>query len=100
MSASAIRSHILAFTFYRPLKGKMISPGEIGILYSQRTPHSQPVPNKTIGDTWRTIPQDAQKGRSARPQRVKIRGVPSGYVEDLNDARKMLADFFSVPLKV
>ena len=25
-----------------------------------------------------TLPQDAQKGRSARPQRVKTRGVPSG----------------------
>jgi len=26
----------------------------------------------------RTPTQDAQKGRPARPQRVKIRGVPSG----------------------
>jgi len=26
----------------------------------------------------RTVPQDAQKGRPARPQRVKGRGVPSG----------------------
>ena len=32
---------------------------------------------------------------SARPQRVKSRGVPLGYVEGLNDARTMLADFFS-----
>jgi hypothetical protein len=26
----------------------------------------------------RTVPQDAQKVRPARPQRVKIRSVPSG----------------------
>jgi hypothetical protein len=44
----------------------------------------------------RTLPQDAQKGRPARPQRVKARGVPSGYVEGLNDARTLLADFFSI----
>ncbi len=43
-------------------------------------------------------PQDAQKGRSARPQRVKVRGVPVGYVEGLNDARTKLADFFSILL--
>jgi len=29
---------------------------------------------------------------------VKTRGVPSGYVEDLNDARTKLADFFSILL--
>jgi hypothetical protein len=27
---------------------------------------------------------------------VKGRGVPSGYVEGLNDARTLLADFFSI----
>jgi hypothetical protein len=58
-----------------------------------------------------TFPQDAQKGQTshppnpgaprralshARPQRVKTRGVPSRYVEDLNDARTPLADFFSI----
>ena len=42
------------------------------------------------------IKQDAQKGRPARPQRAKGRGVPSGYVEGLNDARTPLADFFSI----
>ena len=42
--------------------------------------------------------QDAQKGCPARPQRVKGRGVPLGYVEGLNDARTMLADFFSILL--
>jgi hypothetical protein len=47
-----------------------------------------------------TLSQDAQKGRSARPQRVKGRGVPSGYVEGLNDARTPLADFFSILLEV
>ena len=46
-----------------------------------------------------TLPQDAQKGRPARPQRVKGRGVPSGYVEGLNDARTLLADFFSILLE-
>jgi len=39
--------------------------------------------------------QVAQKGRPARPQRVKARGVPLGYVEGLNDARTKLAGFFS-----
>ena len=42
--------------------------------------------------------QDAQKGHPARPQRVKGRGVPSGYVEGLNDARTKLAGFFSILL--
>jgi len=43
-----------------------------------------------------TLSQDAQKGRPARPQRVKGRGVPLGYAEGLNDARTKLADFFSI----
>ena len=42
--------------------------------------------------------QGAQKGCPARPQRVKVRGVSSWYVEGLNDARTLLADFFSVLL--
>ena len=46
-----------------------------------------------------TLP-DAQKGRSARPQRVKSRGVPSGYVEVLNDVRTPLADFFSILIEI
>ena len=50
--------------------------------------------------TRSTSPQDAQKGRPARPQRVKTRGVPSGYVEDLNDVRTPLADFFSILLEL
>jgi hypothetical protein len=41
------------------------------------------------------IQQAVQKGRSARPQRVKGRGVPLGYVEGLNDARTTLAGFFN-----
>jgi len=44
------------------------------------------------------LPQDAQKVRPARPQRVKARGVPLRYVEGLNDARTPLADFFSILL--
>ena len=31
-------------------------------------------------------------------QRVKAQGVPLGYVEGLNDARTLLADFFSILL--
>ena len=42
--------------------------------------------------------QAVQKGRPARPQRVKARGVPLGYVEGLNDARTLLEGFFSVLL--
>ena len=42
--------------------------------------------------------RDAQKGRPARPQRVKGRGVPGGYVEGLSEARTLLANFFSIPL--
>jgi hypothetical protein len=44
--------------------------------------------------------KDAQKGLPARPQRVKIRGVPGGYVEGLNDARTKLEDFFSILIRV
>jgi hypothetical protein len=44
------------------------------------------------------ILQDVQKGRPARPQRAKTRGVPSGYVEGLIDARTPLAAFFSILL--
>jgi hypothetical protein len=46
----------------------------------------------------KTFLQHGQKGRPARPQRVKARGVPSGYVEGLNDARTKLADFFTMLL--
>ena len=38
------------------------------------------------------------KSSPARPQRVKARGVPLGYVEGLNDARTKLAGFFSILL--
>ncbi|MEK7760113.1 MAG: tetratricopeptide repeat protein [Nitrospirota bacterium] len=47
-----------------------------------------------------TVPQAAQKGRPARPQRAKARGVLLGYVEGLNNARTTLADFFSSLLVV
>ena len=47
----------------------------------------------------RAFPQDAQKGRPARPQRAKRQGVPLRYVEPLSDARTPLADFFSILLK-
>ncbi len=39
------------------------------------------------------------KSLSARPQRVKARGVPLRYVEGLNDARTPLAGFFNILLK-
>jgi|CXWL01.1.fsa_nt_gi hypothetical protein len=53
----------------------------------------EPAPNR--------IPplQDAQKDRPARPQQVKARGVPIGYVEGLNDARTLLAVFFSILIR-
>ena len=51
-----------------------------------------------IWDKSRTPSQDAQNGRPARPQRAKTRGVPSGYVEVLSDARTPLAGFFSIVL--
>jgi len=37
----------------------------------------------------RALPQDVQKGRPARPQRVKGRGYPLAYGEGLNDARTL-----------
>jgi hypothetical protein len=46
-------------------------------------------------DEKKTVLQDVQKAPPARPQRVKARGVPSGYVEGLNDARTKLAGFFN-----
>ena len=51
------------------------------------------------GSGTKELPQEAQKGRPARPQRVKGRGVPSGYVEGLNEARTPLAEFFSLLLE-
>ena len=51
-----------------------------------------------VWHTRKTLQQDARKCRPARPQRVKGRGYPLGYVEGLNDARTTLADFFSILL--
>ena len=45
-----------------------------------------------------TTLRDAQKGRSARPQRAKRRGVRFGTLSPLSDARTPLTDFFSIPL--
>ena len=44
-------------------------------------------------------PQDAQEGRSARPQRTKRRIVLVPYGEPLSDARTPLADFFRILLE-
>ena len=44
--------------------------------------------------------QAVQKDRSARPQQVKGRVVPVGYVEGLNDARTMLAVFINSLLTI
>jgi hypothetical protein len=47
--------------------------------------------------SWRRLPQDAQKVRSARPQPMKApEALPLGYVEDGFEARTMLAGFFSI----
>jgi hypothetical protein len=50
---------------------------------------------------WHTggaLLQDAQTDRPARPQRVRARGVPLGYVEGLNGARTLLAGCLSILL--
>jgi hypothetical protein len=45
------------------------------------------------------IPQDAQKGRSARPQaKQEPEAYPLGYGEDSCELRTPLADFFSILL--
>ena len=45
-------------------------------------------------------PQDAQKGRSARPQASRNRRrTLRGYVEDFDESRTPLADFFSILLE-
>ena len=41
-----------------------------------------------------------RKSPSSKAAASKGRGVPSGYVERLNDARTTLADFFSILLIV
>jgi hypothetical protein len=51
--------------------------------------------NEPITSWIHLNPQAVQKGRPARPQRAKWRGVPLQYVEPLSDARTMLADFFN-----
>ena len=47
---------------------------------------------------YQNRPQDAQKGRPARPQRAKWRIVLLPYGEPLSDARTPLADFFRILL--
>jgi hypothetical protein len=44
----------------------------------------------------RMLKQAVQQGRSER----RPEAYPLGYVEDLNDARTPLADFFSILLEV
>src|SRR5207302_8291635 len=43
----------------------------------------------------RRLKKFAQQGR----RRVKTGGIPSGYVEDFDEARTKLADFFSILLR-
>lgn len=65
---------------------------------------------RVAGDRWRSnqwvgrvrqeafserIHQSVQKECPARPQRVRGRGIPSGYVEGPNDARTKLTVFFN-----
>ncbi|HRC43242.1 MAG TPA: hypothetical protein PLT27_04255 [Nitrospira sp.] len=45
---------------------------------------------------YQNRPQDAHKGRPARPQRAKWRIVLLPYGEPLSDARTPLADFFRI----
>jgi hypothetical protein len=57
------------------------------------------VPATSSGErhTRRTLPQDAQKGCPARPQRAKRRSRTfAPYVEPLSEARTPLAAFFSI----
>jgi len=42
------------------------------------------------------LQKDVQKGRPARPQRAKGRGVRGWYVEALSDARTKLEAFFNI----
>jgi hypothetical protein len=59
-----------------------------------------PVPNRTMWHTRKTIQQDAQKDRPARPQVTRNRRrTLKGYVEDFDESRMMLAGFFSILLK-
>ena len=55
--------------------------------------HPETMSTWTPTDFIHDSSQAVQKGRPARPQRVKARGVPLRYVEGLNDARTPLADF-------
>jgi len=55
----------------------------------------------TCGTSGERIPQDAQKGRPARPQpKNRPQAYPPWYVEDLFKARTKLADFFSILLRL
>ena len=47
---------------------------------------------------YQNNPQDAQKGRPARPQRAKRRIVLGQYGEPRSDARTPLVDFFRILL--
>ena len=50
-----------------------------------------------LGFNGRTIQQDAQKVRPARPQAEQVQeAYPQGYVEDSCELRTPLADFFSI----
>ena len=61
-----------------------------------------PRPLQTIAEWLEFIlaayQEDVQKGRSARPQRAKGRGVRGWHVEALSDARTKLEDFFNILL--
>ena len=48
---------------------------------------------------WSEQPEDAQKGRPARPQPTNApEAYPQGYVEDAFKVRTQLAAFFSIRL--
>ena len=52
--------------------------------------------DKTGEHSRRMLKKVDQQGRSER----RPEAYPLGYVEDLNDARTLLADFFSILLRV
>ena len=78
------RTWLLPFSFIR--RGKLYSA------------HENLGGSLVCHNNSRTVPQEAQKFRPARPQRAKTLTVPLGYVEGLNDARTPLANFFSLLL--
>src|SRR6266852_2458434 len=80
----------------------LLLPQPIGLALIQQAMEK---PFQTAELRWPTrlgrkenTPQEAQKGRPARPQQAKRRRRTFRYVEPLSAARTPLADFFSILL--